>query len=58
MELKKPKGELIRTAVSIDTMYEIAKVDLGSRGQTKDLSRRRCLSGLYNKKNSLKRGHI
>ena len=58
MEPKKPKREFIRTIVSIDTTREIAKGDLGSRGQTKDFSRRRYLSELYNKKNSLKRGHI
>ena len=48
MELKKPKGELIRAAVSIDTIYGITKVDPGSRGQTKDFSRERHLSRLYN----------
>ena len=58
MELKKPKRELIRTAVSIDTTHKIAKVDLGSRGQTKDLNKRRYLSRLYSKRNGLKRGHI
>ena len=58
MELKKPRRELVGTVVSIDTICEIAKVDPGSRGQTKDLSRRRHLSGLHSKKNSLKRGHI
>ena len=32
-------------------MYKTIKADLGSRGQTKDFSRERYLSGLYNKKN-------
>jgi len=58
MELKKQKRELVRTAVSIDTTREIAEVDLGSRGQTKDLNKRRYLSRLYSKRNSLKRGYI
>ncbi len=39
-------------------MREITKVDLGSKGQTKDLSKRRHLSGLYSKKNNLKREYI
>ena len=52
MELKKPKRELVRIAVNIDTMREIAEVDLESGGQTRDLSRRRHLSGLYNKRNN------
>ena len=51
MVLKKLKRELIGIAVSIDTIYKIVKVDLGSRGQTKDFIRRRYLSGLYNKRN-------
>ena len=58
MEPKKRKRELIRTAVSINIIYEIAKVDLGSKGQTKDPSRGRHLSGLYNKRNGLKIGLI
>ena len=40
--------------VSWDTMRENAEADLGSRGQTKDSSRERRLSKLYNKKNSLR----
>ena len=39
-------------------MYENAKVDLGSKGQTRDFSRERHLSKLYNKKNGLKREYI
>ncbi len=35
-------------------MQENAKTDLGSRGQTKDPNRGRCLGGLYNKRNNLK----
>ena len=35
-------------------MRENAKADLGSRGQTKDSSRERHLSGLYNRRNSLR----
>ena len=58
MEPKKQKRELIKTAVNIDTICEIAKIDLGSRGQTKDSSRERHLSGLYNKRNSLRIGLI
>jgi len=58
VEPKKPRRELIRTAVSINIIYGIAKVDLGSRGQIKDLNRKRHLSELYNKRNSLKREHI
>jgi len=42
----------------MDTIYKIAEVDLGSRGQTKDFSRERYLSKLYNKRNSLKIGLI
>jgi len=56
--LKKLKRELVRTAVSIDTIHKIAKVDPGSRGQTKDLCRKRHLNRLYSKKNGLKRGYI
>jgi len=55
VELEKLKGELVRTVVSIDIIYKITEVDLGSRGQTKDLSKRRYLSGLYSKRNNLKR---
>jgi len=55
VELKKLKGELVRTAVSIDTIREIAEVDLGDKGQIKDLNRRRHLSGPYNRKSGLKR---
>jgi len=58
MEPKKQKRELIKTAVNIDTICEIAKIDLGSRGQTKYLNRKRQLNGLYSKRNGLKRGHI
>ena len=58
MEPKRPKGELVGTAVSIDITREIAEVNLGSKGQTKDLSRRRHLSGLCSKKNGLKREYI
>ena len=58
MELKKLRRELIRTIVSTDTIYEITKVDLGSRGQTKNLNKRRHLSELHSKRNSLRRGHI
>ena len=58
MEPKKLKRELVRTAISIDIMCKITEVDLGSRGQTKDFSRRRCLSELYNKKSGSKRGHV
>jgi len=35
-------------------MRETVKVNLGSRGQTKDFSRERHLSGLYNKRNGLR----
>ena len=55
MDLKRLKGKLVGTAVSMDTIHKIAKVDLGSRGQTKDFSRRRYLSELYSKRNGLKR---
>ena len=58
MELKRPRRELVGTVVSIDTICEIAKVDPGSRGQTKDSSRERYLSGLHNKRNGLKTGLI
>ena len=58
MEPKKQKRELIRTAVSIDIIYKITKVDLGNRGETKDFSRRRYLNRLYNKKSGLKIGLI
>ena len=34
------------------------KADLGSRGQIKDFSKKRHLSGLYNKRNSLRIGLI
>ena len=39
-------------------MHKNIKVDLGSKGQTKDFSRERHLSRLYNKRNSLKIGLI
>ena len=58
MEPKKLKRGPIRTIESTDTIRGITKVDPGSRGQTKDLSRKRHLSGLYSKKNSSKRGYI
>jgi len=58
VELKRLKRELVRTVGSIDITCEIAKVDLESRGQTKDFSRRRYLSELYNKKNGLRMGLI
>ena len=58
MEPKKLKRELVRTIVNINTTREIAKVNLGSRGQTKDFSKKRCLSKLYSKRNGLKRGYI
>ena len=58
MEPKKLKGELVRTAVNINTTHEITKVDLGSKGQTKDLYRKRHLSEPYSKRNGLKRGYI
>ena len=35
-------------------MRKTIEVDLGSRGQTKDFSKERRLSGLYNKRNSSK----
>ena len=54
MVLKRLKRELVGTAVSMDTTRETAEVDLGSRGQTKDPSKGRYLSRLYNKKSSLK----
>ena len=58
MEPKKLRWELIGTAVSIDIIYKIAEVDLRSRGQTKDFSRERRLSRLYNKRNGLRIGLI
>ena len=58
MVLKKLERELIETAVNKDTTRETVKADLGSRGQTKDFSRERHLSGLYNKRNGLKIGFI
>ncbi len=48
---KKLKEELIETVVGKGTTYKTAEVDLGSRGQTKDFSRERYLSELYNKRN-------
>ena len=50
--------ELVETVVSWDTMCENIEADLGSRGQTKDFSRERHLSELYNKRNGLKIGLI
>jgi len=35
-------------------MYKNAEADLGNKGQTKDFSRERHLSKLYNKRNGLK----
>ena len=37
------------------TIYKNVGADLGSKGQTKDLSKGRHLSGLYNKKSGLKK---
>ena len=58
MVLKKLKRELTETAVDKDTIYKNIKVDLGSRGQTKDFSRERHLSKLYNKRNGLRIGLV
>ncbi len=55
---KKLERELIETAVSWDTTRETVEADLGSRGQTKDFSRERRLSRLYNKRNGLRIGLI
>ncbi len=58
MVLEKLERELVEGVVSQDTIYKIAEVDLGSRGQTKDFSRERYLSELYNKRDSLRMGLI
>ena len=58
MVLKKLEREFIETAVDKDTMHKTIEIDLGSRGQTKDSSRERHLSGLYNKRNGLGIGLI
>ena len=39
-------------------MYKNVKVDLGSRGQTKDFSRERHLSELHSKRNGLRMGFV
>ena len=58
MVLKKLKKELVETVVDKDIICKTVKADLGSRGQTKDFSRERHLSRLYNKRNSLGIGFI
>ena len=50
----KQKKKLIETAVDKGTTRETIKANLGSRGQTKDFSKKRCLSGLYSKRNGLR----
>ena len=55
---KKLKRELTETVVGKDITRGNVKVDLGSKGQTKDSSRKRYLSGLYNKRSSLKIGLV
>ena len=51
---KKRKRELIETIVSQDIIRKNVEIDLGSKGQTKDFSKERYLSRLYNKKNGLR----
>ena len=50
---KKKERELVEAVEKWATTQKTIKASPGSRGQTKDLSRRRCLSGLYNKRNGL-----
>ncbi len=55
---KKLRRELTETAVDKDTTHKTIKADLGSKVQTKDSSRERYLSELYNKRNGLRIGLI
>ena len=55
---RKLKREFIETIIDKGTIYKTVKADLRSRGQTKDFSRERYLSRLYNKRNSLRMGLI
>ena len=58
MVLKRLRRELAETVVGKDIIHKTVKADLGSRGQTKDSNKERCLSGLYNKRNGLKMGLV
>jgi len=49
--LKKPKGR--KENYRNPEVKDLVIKELKSRGQTKDLSSRRCLGGLYSKINSL-----
>ena len=56
MVLKKPKGG--KRNYRNPEVKDLVIKGPRSRGQTRDLSSRRCLGGLYSKKNSLKIGLI
>ena len=54
MVLKNLRSEIIKSYRNLKTKVLIIK-NIGSRGQTKDLSKGRRLSGLYNKKSDLRK---
>ena len=56
MALRKSRGELVGIIKSLDIILRIAGVagNPKSKGQTKDLSKKRCLSRLCSKKSNLK----
>ena len=60
MAPRKPGREFARTVKNLDITEKIVKIrkNPGSKGRTKDLSKKRCLNGLYNKRNGLKIGLV
>ena len=56
MALRKLGKELGGIVKSLDIIQEIAETreNPGSKSQTKDFSRKKCSSGLHNKRNGLK----
>ena len=57
MQLKSYKGNT-KASLRIRDFKGSRTNSTGSRGQIKDLKRKRCLSGLYSNSNSLKMAYI